>query len=176
DPKFLSEFWKTLFRCVGTKILASTAYHPQTDGQSEQTNQTVQIALRYYISERQTDWADSLDIVQAALVTSVHSSIGKTPAELLYGLNPKHILDLANPSPSDASEDWASLREILRKEAVESISYANEIMKLHADRKHEDFTLAVGDKAYIRLHKGYHLAGIPKAKFGQQRVGPFEVL
>ena len=49
-------------------------------------------------------------------------------------------------------------------------------MKLHADRKREDFTLAIGDKAYIRLYKGYHLAGIPKAKLGQQRVGPFEVL
>ena len=105
--------------------------------------------------------------MQAALVTSVHSSTGKTPAELLYGLNPKHVLDLANPSPSDASEDWASLREILRKEAIEAISHANEIMKLHADRKREDFTLAVEDKAYIWLHKGYHLAGIPKAKLGQ---------
>ena len=48
------------------------------------------------------------------------------------------------------------------------ISHANEIMKLYANRKHVDFTLAVGDKAYIRLHKGYHLAGIPNAKLGQQ--------
>jgi hypothetical protein len=49
-------------------------------------------------------------------------------------------------------------------------------MKLATDKKRLPFTLAVGDKAYLRLHKGYHLPGIPKAKLGQQRVGPFEVL
>jgi hypothetical protein len=45
DPKFLSEFWQGLFAMAKTKLLASTAYHPQTDGQSERTNQTTEIAL-----------------------------------------------------------------------------------------------------------------------------------
>jgi transposase InsO family protein len=51
DPKFISEFWRTLFNKLGTKLLMSTAYHPQTDGQSERTNQTVEIALRFFLSE-----------------------------------------------------------------------------------------------------------------------------
>ena len=65
DAKFLSEFWKTLFDKAGTKILTSTAYHPETDGQSERTNQTIEIVLRYYVSARQHNWADALDVVQA---------------------------------------------------------------------------------------------------------------
>jgi hypothetical protein len=51
DAKFVSEFWKALFQKSNTKILTSTAYHPQTDGQSERSNQTIEIALRYYVSE-----------------------------------------------------------------------------------------------------------------------------
>lgn len=49
DPKFLSEFWTALFTKLGVKLLYSTAYHPQTDGSSERTNQTVEIALRFFV-------------------------------------------------------------------------------------------------------------------------------
>jgi len=63
DVKFLSEFWKSLFAEANTRILTSTAYHLKTDGQSERTNQMVEIALCYYVSECQNDWTDTLDIV-----------------------------------------------------------------------------------------------------------------
>ena len=92
----------------------------------------------------------------------------------MYGINPRHAIDLTNPG-NTISDDWASKREILRKDASDSIAHAQVMMKASTDKKRQDFTLAVGDFAYIRLHKGYHLPGIPKAKLGQQRVGPFEV-
>jgi len=174
DPKFLSEFWKTLFDKAGTKILTSTAYHPETDGQSERTNQTIEIALRYYISARQHDWADALHVVQASILTAKHTTTGKTPAEILYGFNPSHAIELGNPT-NTVSDEWAKLREINRKDAADAIGHAQAMMKLAADERRQEFQLAVGDKAYLRLHKGYHLPGIPKAKIGQQRVGPFEV-
>lgn len=177
DAKFLSEFWKTLFRKAGTKILTSTAYHPQTDGQSERTNQTVEIALRYYVSPRQNDWADALDVIQGAIMTAIHATTGKSPGELLYGLNPRHALDLANPDlpKSSVSDDWAKTREVLRAEAKDAITHAQALMKLQADKHRRDFQLKPGDKVYLRLHQGYHLPGIPKPKIGQQRAGPYEV-
>ena len=49
DPKFLSKFWTSLFEKLGVKLLYSTAYHPQTDGSSERTNQTVEIALHFFV-------------------------------------------------------------------------------------------------------------------------------
>ena len=53
DRKFLSEFWQTLFKELGVNLLYSSVYHPQTDGMSERTNQTVEVALRFYISTLQ---------------------------------------------------------------------------------------------------------------------------
>ena len=49
DPKFLAELWEAIFHRLGVELLYSTAYHPQTDGSSERTNQTAEVALRFYI-------------------------------------------------------------------------------------------------------------------------------
>jgi len=105
----------------------------------------------------------------------MHATTGKSPAELLYGFNPRHAVDLINPSSPSAAEEWAMARDIQRKDAADAIALAQAVMKIHADRKREEFLLKPGDKAYLRLHTGYHLPGVPKAKIGQQRVGPFEV-
>lgn len=104
------------------------------------------------------------------------SLIDEAPGELLYGFNPRHAIDLSNPaSPTMAPDDWAELRETIRKEAPDSITHAQGMMKIVADKRRQEFFLAVGDRAYLRFHKGYHLPGVPKAKIGQQCVGPFEV-
>jgi len=131
--------------------------------------------LHYYVSERQNDWANALDIVQAAIMTTVHASTGKTPGEVLYGINPRHALELGNPASASALDDWAEMREALRKDAADAIGHAQNVMKENVDKSHQEFTLKAEDKAFIRLNKGYHLPGIPKLKIGQQRAGPFEV-
>ena len=105
DAKFVSEFWKSLFSKAQTKILTSTAYHPQTDGQSERSNQTVEIALRYYVSERQDNWADCIDIVQAAIMTSTSATTTKSPSELIYGFNIRQAIDLSNPAAPTSADD-----------------------------------------------------------------------
>lgn len=55
DSKFMSELWQIIFQRLRTAILTSTAYHPQTDGQSKRTNQTVEIALRYFVTSNSDD-------------------------------------------------------------------------------------------------------------------------
>jgi hypothetical protein len=109
-------------------------------------------------------------------MTSISATTTKTPSELIYGLNVRHAIDLANPAAPTSADDWADIRENHRRDAADAISHAQEVMKIATDKKRLDFSLAVGDKAYLQLHKGYRLPGIPKAKLGQQRVGPFEVL
>jgi hypothetical protein len=174
DPKFLSAFWSELFRLAGTKLLTSTAYHPQTDGQSERTNQSVEIALRYYVSHRQDDWADSIDEIQASMNTAVSATTKKSPFQLLYGFNPRHLLEAV--AGSRTQNDWVTMREIYRKEATTAIKIAQSAMAAQMDKKHTPLVLAVGDKAYLRLHHGYSLPSTVKAKISQQRVGPFEVI
>ena len=64
DPRFLSEFWTAVFQKLGTNFLTSAAYHPQTDGQSERTNQTIEIALRYFITANpDEEWVKALPFI-----------------------------------------------------------------------------------------------------------------
>ena len=173
DPKFLSLFWTELFRQAKMDLLTSTAYHPQMDGQSERTNQSVEIALRYYIGLHQNDWPEAIDTVQAAMNTAMSATTKKSPFQLLYGFNPRHVLELV--ADSGRQDDWVTMREIYRKEATTAIKIAQTAMAAQMDKKLKPLSLAVGDKAYLRLHHGYSLPSTVKAKISQQRVGPFEV-
>jgi len=180
DPKFLSEFWKSLFEKAGTKLLLSTTYHPQMDGQSERTNQTVEAALRYYVSLHQDDWVDHTELIQAAINIAPSKSTHHSSFELLYGSNPKHALDLLARSPSVA-DDWATKWEMLRKDAADAISVAQQEMIKYGDIKRKPISFAVGDKVFLRLaspssKSGYVLSATIKLKIAQQRAGPFEII
>ena len=63
DVKFRSNFWKSLFARLETKINFSTSYHPETNGQTERTNQVIEDMLRMYVMERPTRWKDYLHLV-----------------------------------------------------------------------------------------------------------------
>ena len=85
DPKFTSLFWKAFQKCLGTKVQLSTAYHPQTDGQSERTIQTLEDMLRACMLDWGGRWEKYLPLVEFAYNNSYHSSIGMPPFEALYG-------------------------------------------------------------------------------------------
>ena len=176
DRKFMSELWDTLFQRLGVALLYSTAYHPQTDGSSERTNQTMEIAIRFYIHtilDKPSLWPKILPRLQALLNNSSSSTTGKTPNELAYGFTPNTALDLLTPSSSKTPEFL-----IARQSAKDAISFANANAKYHYDRHHQPMFFRVGDFAYLRLHKGYNIPanlGITK-KLSQQYVGPFKIL
>ena len=150
DKKFLSAFWSALFEKLGVRLLYSTAYHPQTDGQSERTNQTVEIALRFYIAtlENPADWPQCIGRLQAGYNNST-STTGRSPNEVVYGFTPNFAVDLASApeiSPLEA-----------RVEASDALDFAAMNMKFHYDRKHTAMFLALGDWALLRLHRGYSI-------------------
>jgi hypothetical protein len=84
DRRFLSHFWQALFKALGTELRFSTAFHPQTDGQSERANRTLEEVLRHFVSPRQDDWDDHLDLAEFAINDSVSPSTGYTPFYLAY--------------------------------------------------------------------------------------------
>jgi transposase InsO family protein len=86
DVKFTSAFWRTLFNRFGTKLALSTAYHPQTDGQSERMVRTVKEMLRSIINHKQADWVEHLTAIEFAYNNSVHPSTKMTPFELDLGI------------------------------------------------------------------------------------------
>lgn len=82
DPIFLSYFWKSLFKYHGTKLLHSSSYHPQTDGQSEVVNRCLQQFLRCFVMDKPKDWYKFIHLAELWYNTSRHSSTGVASFEL----------------------------------------------------------------------------------------------
>ena len=85
DPRFTSRFWKSFQDCLGTKLNMSTAYHPQTDGQSERTIQTLEDMLRVCVVDFKGNWDEYLPLIEFSYNNSFHASISMPPFEALYG-------------------------------------------------------------------------------------------
>ena len=85
DSRFTSHFWKSLQSALGTRLDMSTAYHPQTDGQSERTIQTLEDMLRACLLDFGKSWEPHLPLVEFSYNNSYHASIKAAPFEALYG-------------------------------------------------------------------------------------------
>jgi len=85
DPRFTSRFWESLHQALGTKLRLSSAYHPQTDGQSERTIQTLEDLLRACVLDHKGSWDKFLPLIEFTYNNSFHASIGMAPFEALYG-------------------------------------------------------------------------------------------
>ena len=176
DSKFLSDLWKALFEKLGVKLLYFTAYHPQTDGSSERTNQTAEIALRFYMHtlKKPSAWPSILPRMQALLNNARSATTTKSLNEIFYGFKPNRSLDLLATDLPQQNHVKA------RVKTVDAISFAQMHQKFHYDRKHQPMYFKKGDKVLLRLHKGYSIpqpAGATKAdKLGQRYVGPFDVV
>ena len=85
DPLFTSHFWKSLQQALGTKLNFSTAYHPQSDGQTERVNRILEDLLHICIFDFGGSWEDHLTLVEFSYNNSFQSSNGMTPFEALYG-------------------------------------------------------------------------------------------
>ncbi len=83
--QFVSKFMKELYRLLDITPNASTAWHPQMDGQTKQVNQEIEKYLRIFINYRQDDWTDWLPLAEFAHNNRIHSATGKSPFMVLYG-------------------------------------------------------------------------------------------
>nr|GEZ76596.1 putative reverse transcriptase domain-containing protein [Tanacetum cinerariifolium] len=85
DPRFASNFWRSLQKSLGTNLDMSTAYHPQTDGQSERTIHTLEDMLRACVIDFGSGWDKHLPLAEFSYNNSYHASIKAAPFEALYG-------------------------------------------------------------------------------------------
>ena len=85
DPRFTSRFWQTMQGALGSKLTMSSTYHPQTDGQSERTIQSLEDLLRTCILDHLGTWDEVLPLIEFTYNNSFHASIGMAPYEALYG-------------------------------------------------------------------------------------------
>ncbi|KJZ68428.1 hypothetical protein HIM_12180 [Hirsutella minnesotensis 3608] len=86
---FTGHFWATFCHLLHCKRRLSTAFHPQTDGQTERVNQTIEQYLRTFCNKEQSDWMDKLPLAEFTYNTSHHDTVKGTPAEILMGYQPR---------------------------------------------------------------------------------------
>jgi hypothetical protein len=183
---FLSYFWTTLFGLMKTDCIATTAYNPQADGQSERTNQTVEIALRHLVNTKQDDWAQYIGEIQLVQNNSVNKATGMTPNEAMLGFLPRAALDLPTSHIKANSQKVRDLLRMksdlvtIRQEVKDALTMAEFTMAEQYDRAHKAMDLQIGDHVYINFatknKDGYTTSGIISRKLGPQRAGPYKIL
>ncbi|GJP48756.1 hypothetical protein CLOM_g8031 [Closterium sp. NIES-68] len=147
DPRFTSRFWQEVTRKLGTKLKMSSAFHPQTDGQTERTNRTLEQMLRSFISPMQDDWDELLPLVEFAVNNSVHDSTREKPFILNCGRHPTTpathgIGGLKIP----AAKDFVARQQEALKSARRWLEIAQQRQKSYADMKRREISYEVGDK------------------------------
>lgn len=105
DVKFVSHFWRTLWKRLGSRLQFSSSYHPQTDGQTEVTNRTLGNLLRSLVCDSPKQWDLVLPQTEFAYNRSNHGSMGKSPFFIVYGRNPFTPLDL---TPCPGTENYST--------------------------------------------------------------------
>ncbi|MCI25548.1 ROOT HAIR defective 3 GTP-binding family protein, partial [Trifolium medium] len=112
DPIFLSKLWNDLFQLQGVYLNKSTAYHPQTDGQTEIVNKCLETYLRCMCADKPSSWVKWLSLAEWWYNTNFHSSIQTTPFEVVYGQPPPlHLPYLPGESSSLQVDRTLSARE-----------------------------------------------------------------
>ncbi len=149
---FVSKFMKDLYDLLQIKANASTAYHPQTDGQTERVNQEVEKYLRIFVNHLQNDWVEWLSLAAFAHNNRVHSATGKSPFEVNYGYNAE-ILPGAKPKApfrTPASTTFVSEMQKIHGEAKRALEKAADQMKAQYDKKKRPAVeYQIGDKVWL---------------------------
>ncbi|MCH87860.1 Ty3/gypsy retrotransposon protein, partial [Trifolium medium] len=176
DPIFISRFWSELFKYSGTILRMSSSYHPQTDGQTEVMNGTIEQYFRAFAHAKPSLWARFLPWAEYHYNTSVHSASGLSPYEVIYGKPPPNIPNYISGSSSvDACDAVLSSREEILELLRKKLLKAQASMKAQADKHRRDAPLMVGSWAYVKLqpYKQISLTGERYHKLSKRFYGPY---
>lgn len=152
DPLFVSQFWQALFRASGTQLRLSSAYHPQSDGQTEVLNRVIEQYLRAFVHRRPNQWGRFLPWVEWSHNSSWNAGTGSTPFEITFGRKPFTIPEYITGSSKLEAVD-SSLTE--RDEVIQGIRRkllkAQERMKRYADQKRREVHFECGEWVLVKL-------------------------
>jgi transposase InsO family protein len=178
--QFTSHFFEELTRLVGTQQCLSTAYHPQSDGQTERVNRVLQDMLRHYVSATQDDWDEYLSVVEFAINNSDHASTGASPFMLNYGRAPRTPFDISTAatrprnSRVHAAQELRTRIQNILADAKRMLNDAKSRQKLYADRKRTDASLEPGQWVMLNT-KNLRFKGPTSRKLLPKWLGPFKV-
>ncbi|GAU51702.1 hypothetical protein TSUD_415130 [Trifolium subterraneum] len=177
DPKFTSRFWESLQEALGTKLRLSSAYHPQTDGQSERTIQSLKDLLRACVLEQGESWDSCLPLIEFTYNNSFHSSIVMAPFEALYGRRCR------TPLGWYESGETVVLGPDIVQETTEKIRMIQEKMKAsqsrqksYHDKRRKDVEFQEGDHVFLRVTSTTGVGRTLKSKkLTSKFIGPYQI-
>lgn len=176
DSKFTSMFWKALWEMLGTKLAMGTAYHPQTDGQTERQNRTLEDMLRTFTNYNQDDWDEYLIACEIANNDSVQTSAGETPFYMNSGQHPRLSPLLSvnnNRSKHEAVNEMLSRMHLALDNAKTSLTQAQQRQQRYANESRREVTFKVGDQVLLSTA---HLRNMDRApKLYPKFIGPYKI-
>ncbi|MCO5587836.1 hypothetical protein L7F22_041788 [Adiantum nelumboides] len=148
--KCTSKFWTSLFQAIGTQLYFSTAYHPQTDEQTERANQVIEDIVRSYCSQEPRKWVQYLPLVEYAYNSFDHRSIGMSPFKALYGQESIAPLNFSDPTIKvEASKQMLDEMEAQTKAIRKDIQAAQDRQKHYADKDRSERTFKLRDRVFL---------------------------
>ncbi|GJS52765.1 putative reverse transcriptase domain-containing protein [Tanacetum coccineum] len=178
DPRFTSNFWRSFQKAMGTRLDMSTAYHPETDGQSERTIQTLEDMLRACVIDFGNGWEGHLPLIEFSYNNSYHASIKAAPFEALYGRKCRspvcwaEVGDARLTGPELVHETTEKIVQIKQR-----MQAARDRQKSYADVRRKPLEFQVGDRVMLKVSpwKGVVRFG-KRGKLNPRYIGPFKVL
>jgi len=183
---FSSAWWREVTRLLGTRTNLSTAFHPQSDGQTERTNQTIEHYIRAFGDHQQSDWSTLLPLAEFAYNNSFHSAIGMSPFFATYGYHPTATLNSTTatfqlnsttPSTIPNASKYASDLSAIHKTASDLIAIAHNRYTKYANahrRPHDPSAFAPG--TLVMVNRRNIKTTRPTVKFDDKLIGPFKII
>ncbi|GJZ15177.1 putative reverse transcriptase domain-containing protein [Tanacetum coccineum] len=195
DGRFTSNFWKSFQKAFGTDVSMSTTYHPETDGQSERTIQTLEDMLRACVIDFGKGWVKHLPLAEFSYNNSYHASIKVAPYEALYGRKCRSPMCWAKVGEAQLTGSKL-IQETTEKIVLikQRMQAAQDRQKSYADRKQKPMELKVGDRVMLkvlakvgkvsyklelpqelsRVHHTFHVSNLKKCYTDKPLVIPLE--
>jgi len=178
DPVFTSDFWKELFNLTGVRLQFTSAFHPQSDGQSEATNKIIAMYLRCLTGDRPRQWVRWLPWAEFCYNSSYQASLKTSPFKVVYGRDPPALRAYEQGEARlPAVEQQLLERDEFIAEIRDRLEQAQQYAKVQYDKKHRELSFEVGQWVWLRLlHRPMaSLAVKGRGKLGPRYFGPYQV-
>lgn len=174
DPRFTSHFWQSLWKQLGIKLALSSAYHAQTDGQTERTNRTLEHILRPYCTYNQDNWTSLLPMAEFAFNNTPSATTSISPFFANYGYHPTHPALIGISTNTPAAYAYAQQLMETHQHIQQQTLKAQQRQAHNADLSRKETTFNIGDQ--VLLSTANLKTTRPSRKLDFNRTGPFTII
>ncbi|XP_056858293.1 uncharacterized protein LOC130507621, partial [Raphanus sativus] len=177
DTRFLGHFWRSLWKLLGTSLDMSSAYHPQSDGQTEVTNRSLGNLLRCLVGDNIKTWDSKLSQAEFAHNHALNRSLGFSPFHVVYGIIPRCPLDLTTTPDRTRHHgeavDFVADIQTIHRQAQANLEATTIKYKASADKKRREVIFEPGEQVWVYLTKE-RLPLRDYNKLKSKKIGPCE--